>query len=161
MISNKIQVPLFVFGLAGFILFPSCKKSNNNSNPSTASITFMDSAIQFSSISATVSGTSAVITATDNMKFFGLSLLLWRPFVLNKTLDMDSVGDEIMVTLTGRPDQWFIGSGGEPADGKLTITSWDSAGHRLAGTFSGVLSAGPGYSDTLSAGKFDVEYIVN
>jgi hypothetical protein len=159
MIRKTCQTGLFVVGCAGFILLASCKKSNgSNSNPSTASMTFFDSAIQLTSVSATLSGSSAVISANDALRSFGLILQVRRPFVLNDTLDMDSVGDIIQVTVTGRPDQWGGGFGWAPGDGKVTITSWDSVGRRLSGSFSGVLSGGVGYSDTLSAGKFDVQY---
>jgi hypothetical protein len=162
MISRKFQTLLFVAGFGGSVLLFACKKnSSSTTKPSTASMTFMDSAIQLTSVSATMSGGGAVISATDNLKSFGVILLLRPPFDLNNTLDMDSVGDYVQVTLTGRPDQWGGGFGWAPGDGKVTITSWDSVGHRLSGNFSGVLSAGPGYSDTLSTGKFDVQYTVN
>lgn len=162
MISRKFQALLLVAGFGGFVLLPACKKSSSNeTKPSTASMTFMDSAIQLTSASAILSGSGAVVTATDKLKSFSLGMQLQRPFTLNKTVDMDSVGDYIQVTLSGRPDQWGGGFGMSPGDGKVTITSWDSVGHRLTGTFSGVLSAGAGYSDTLSNGQFDVQYTVN
>jgi hypothetical protein len=161
MSSRKFQALLFVVGIAGFIVFPSCKKNNSSkSNPSTASMTFMDSVIKLTSVSATLSGSGAVISASDALKSFGLILQLRRPFVLNSTLDMDSVGDIVQVTVTGRPDQWGGGFGWAPGDGKVTITSWDSVGHRLSGSFSGVLSGGQGYSEPLSVGTFDVGYTV-
>jgi hypothetical protein len=152
MISRKFQAFLLV------VLLYACKKNSSQTKPSTASMTFMDSAIQLTSASAILSGSGAVISATDKLKSFSLAMQLQRPFTLNKTVDMDSVGDYIQVTVTGRPDQWGGGFGMSPGDGKVTITSWDSVGHRLSGTFSGVLSAGPGYSDTLSTGQFDVQY---
>jgi len=162
MISRKFEVVLFVVGFGGSVLLFACNKnSNSKTNPSTASMTFMDSAIQLTSVSATMSGSGAVISAADNGKSFGVILMLRPPFTLNKTLDMDSVGDYVQVTVTGRPDQWGGGFGMSPGDGKVTITSWDSVGHRLSGTFSGVLSGGIGYSDTLSTGKFDVQYTAN
>jgi hypothetical protein len=108
-----------------------------------------------------LSGSGAVISAADNGKSFGVIMMLRPPIIIDSTLDMDFVGGYIQVTVTGRPDQWGGGFGMSPGDGKVTITSWDSVGHRLSGTFSGVLSAGPGYSDTLSTGKFDVQYTVN
>ena len=59
MSSRKFQALLFVVGIAGFVLFPSCKKNNSsNSNASTASMTFMDSAIKLTSVSATLSGSA-------------------------------------------------------------------------------------------------------
>jgi hypothetical protein len=162
MISRKFEVVLFVVGFGGSLLLFACKKnSSSTTKPSTASMTFMDSAIQLTSVSATLSGSGAVISATDNLKSFGLALQLRRPFSLNDAVDMDSAGDYVQVTVTGRPDQWGGGFGMAPGDGKVTITSWDSVGHRLSGTFSGVLSGGIGYSDTLSTGKFDVQYTVN
>jgi hypothetical protein len=162
MISRKFQALLFVAGFGGSVLLFACKKnSSNKTNPSTASMTFNDSAVQLTSVSATMSGSGAVISGTDANKSFGLALMLRPPIVLNDTLDMDSVGDFVQVTVTGRPDQWGGGFGMSPGDGKVTITSWDSVGHRLSGIFSGILSAGAGYSDTLSSGKFDVQYTVN
>jgi hypothetical protein len=149
---------LFVAGFGGIVLLHACKKSSSSKgNLSTASMTFMDSAIQFTSTSAILSGSGAVISATDKLRSFSLALQLQRPFLLNKTVDMDSIGDYIQVTVTGHPDQWGGGFGMSPGDGKVTIASWDSVGHRLSGTFSGVLSAGPGYTDTLYNGKFDVQ----
>ena len=160
--SRKFQALLFVAGFGGSVLLFACKKnSSSTTKPSTASMTFNDSAIQLTSVSATMSGTGAVISAADNGKSFGVILMLRPPFVLNSTVDMDSVGDFVQVTVTGRPNQWGGGFGMSPGDGKLTITSWDSVGHRLSGTFSGVLSAGAGYTDTLSTGKFDVQYTPN
>jgi hypothetical protein len=159
MSSKKFYIFL-MFGFAGFVLFSSCKKNNNNkANSSTASMNFMDSNIRMTNITATLSGSGATISGTDSLKSYQLFLTLRRPFVLNDTLDMDSAGDIIQVNLSGRPDQWGAGFGWAPGNGNVTITSWDSVGHRLSGTFSGVLSGGIGYSDTLSAGKFDVEYV--
>ena len=160
MISKKFYTLVLVFGFAGFILFPSCKKNNhNNSNPSTASIKFLDSAFQFTGVSATMSGNAVSISGTDVTKSIGLILLLRPPLILNDTLDMDSAGDYIQLTVNGL-STLGAGFGKSPGDAKLTITSWDSVGHRLSGSFSGVVTAAGGYSDTLSAGKFDVEYTV-
>jgi hypothetical protein len=162
MISRKFQAFLLVVGLGGSVLVFACKKnSSSKTNPSTASMTFMDSAVQLISVSATLSGSGAVISAADKGKPFSVILMLRPPFALNKTVDMDSAGDYVQVNVTGRPDQWGGGFGWAPGDGKVTITSWDSVGHRLSGTFNGVLTGGEGYSDTLSAGKFDVQYSVN
>jgi hypothetical protein len=161
MVSRKFYTLLFFIGCAGFILFPSCKKKNNSSGSlSTASMKFMDSAFQFTGVSATMSGNAASISGTDVTKSIGLIMLLRRPLILNDTLDLDSAGDNIQLTITGYPSIWGAGFGKSPGDAKLTITSWDSVGHRLSGSFSGVVTAAGGYSDTLSAGKFDVEYTV-
>ena len=60
--SRKFLALLLVFGFGAFILFPSCKKSNGDNSPSTASLIFNGTNIRFKSISAILSFSGASIT---------------------------------------------------------------------------------------------------
>jgi hypothetical protein len=158
--GNKNVLPvLFVFGFAGLLCFLSCKKSSS-ANPSTASMTFNDSAVKLTGKVATLDDSVLLFGAASAGGGYGLTLALHEPFTLDVPLDMDSAGDKIIVTNPGGHSLLMAGRDGGTGHGKVTITSWDSTGHRLAGTFCATVVGAVGDSASVSNGQFDINYTV-
>lgn len=157
--------PLIRIALSGIFLFgmtAGCKKSNNNTTASA------------NGISATLNGTGfqsqAVIGVCSQTDSF-VDLFGYR-------VDAgDTTSIEILIADTmhlNQPTQFVDGSGlyyvdtksgiwfnGDPnfGYGTVTVTSWDTAKHTIAGTFKAVL-AGNTVTDTMivTNGRFNTTY---
>lgn len=147
----------------------SCKKSSNNSS---------------SSVSATVSGTAFSPTVTQGFysqseeawdltgfsvksgdtsaievtifKVYGSSL---PQFTVGKPFTTDTTSAAVSYFTNGSNGKIYWASNGN-GFAKLTVTSLDSTGHKIAGTFSGTLYATGTDSVIVTNGNFNTSYTV-
>jgi hypothetical protein len=163
--AMALTVLSFTFLLAA----TSCKKSNN-SNSSSAGIT------------ATVGGTawannfpvegfyssaeSAFLVDGVQVKSgdsTGFEVGFGAPITLNKALTSDGIIVDV-VYVVEKSQTVYDGSsiGGGNGHSIVTVTSYDSTGHKVSGTFSGVLYNQLNANDSVvvTSGNFSSSYVV-
>ena len=143
----------------------SCSKSNNSSSSSGISATVNGSAW---ANSYTVAG----IYYTANSSFdiiaaqmkggdtTAISVTFNAPLSLNTAIPTNGGNCDLGYIDTKTQNQYDGGFGN--AHGSITVTSYDSTGHKVGGTFTGVLynTAGTGDSIVFTNGKFNTTFQV-
>jgi hypothetical protein len=143
----------------------SCKKTNSSSSNPDMSATVNGSA--WSSSTAVVgvyfSGGSdfniagVQLSSSDTTQF---TLIFYTPITLNKTISSDT-SQVVIAYLDGKTGAAYnaVAGGGQAL---ITITSYDSAGSKIGGTFSGVMHNINNLSDSLvvANGKFNTSFQV-
>ena len=163
-ISSLLTFSLLVS--TALFLTTSCKKSNSGGGSSN-------------SISATIGGSgwsttipTQAIYATNGQEFeiiggsykagdtTALAVAFTTPFPLNKPISSEDANVDIGY-INAKTLAEYDG-GIQAGHSILTVTSWDSVNHKIAGTFTGVLYNTSGGSDSLvvTNGNFNTTYLV-
>jgi hypothetical protein len=143
----------------------SCKKSTTSSSNPGMSATVNGNAWSGSNavVGVYFSGGSdfniagVQLNSSDTTQF---TLIFYTPITLNKTISSDT-SQVVIAYLDGKTGAAYNGiAGGGQA--LITITSYDSAGSKIGGTFSGVLwnINNPGDSLVVANGKFNTSFQV-
>jgi hypothetical protein len=83
------------------------------------------------------------------------------PFQLNSPLTLDSPNVAYAWEIPYTPYHYVAGLYETPAgSASITISSWDSVTHRIAGTFTGEVYSGAQDSLAITYGQFNVTYSV-
>jgi hypothetical protein len=147
----------------------SCKKSNNSSS---------------SGVSATISGTGfnpgttvgiysssgrtwqitgySIKSGDTSVIDMGLSLLYpggTPQFILNKPFTTDTTSAYVDYYVNGVNGKYYDASSGN-GKATLTVTSMDTTGHKISGTFSGTLYASASDSVIVTNGNFNTSLTV-
>lgn len=160
--------------IAFSILVAGCSKSNSNSNTSSTSIS---ATIGSSSFSA--SAYSAGVYSTDSAYFgvLGLQIANKDSSIFSLTFSGPVVLNQQITTATNVNSYLNVGYQPNGANGNyygasyydfgqgsaiVTVTSYDSTNHKIAGTFSGVLYNENSSTDSVivTNGKFSTTYTV-
>jgi len=148
--SSSRAMALAVISSAFLLAAASCSKSNNNSSNGSMTASINGTAW---TANALISGQFSV--ASGGFQIGGLQLKsgdsivlevsFYSPVALDQTISSDSTGIDIECD---KADSLFDG-GPLAGHSTLTITSYDSIGYKVGGTFSGVLYNISGGSDSL------------
>lgn len=140
------------------VLIAACKKSN--SNPSDVFNATVDSFnYQGIKITAILSDNQFAITSYDKNDSNQLSLRFPSPVILDSAI---STGDVVYFQPKAPFFYYSTIVGASPSEvppyghSLVTITSWDSVSHRIAGTFSSEIYSGPNDSLRQTNGTFNV-----
>ena len=137
----------------------ACHKSGNQPNPAVKA-TLGDSS--FSSVKATAAlayGQFSIV-ASSSTQAHTLAINFTEPFQLNVPLSVDFAKTTVGY-LSLNDTLIYNSSIGAPARAQLTVTTWDSVNHHIAGSFSGMLYANAKDSLALTNGAFDLGYTVH
>jgi hypothetical protein len=157
---------LFVFSaVTVFALFAvtSCKKSNNSSSGNSVTATFSGTTFTPSATVAEYSasgkewGITGYTIKSGDTTF--LDILLFAPFTVNQPFSTDSTYASLDYLVNGSNGKDYDASQGN-GYAILTVTSLDTVGHKIAGTFSGTVYASGSDSLVVTNGKFNTSYIV-
>lgn len=161
-LCNRALV-LVVISSSFLLAATSCKKSNNsNSNGSmsasvngTAWATNYPTTGLYSSVAGEFEIAGIQYKSGDST---GFALLFLTPITLNKAISSDTAS--LDVGYVDVHSQFQYDGGAIAGHSILTITSYDSTGHKIAGTFSGVLYNVSGGNDslTITNGTFNTTY---
>ena len=140
-----------------------CKKSNNDSSGNGVSATLSGTAF---------SGNQTVSFYTQSGGFFdiagftvksgdtaALELVVPGSITVNKAFSTDSGYTSIDYITNTTNGKDYDASGGY-GSGVLIVTSLDTVGHKIAGTFTGTLYASGSDSLVVTNGKFSTSYLV-
>jgi hypothetical protein len=163
--SCQREMAFAVITSAFMLVAISCKKSSNSNNNSSNG-----------SISASINGSAwansfpiigAFSIGSGNFEFqgiqlkggdsTGMALVFLTPFTVNQAVSSDSGWVDVEYIA---PMQVLYDGGHTSGHSILTVTSYDPAGQKIAGTFSGVLYNISGGSDSLvvTNGSFNSTY---
>lgn len=150
---------------AAFFMTTSCKKSNSSTSGGSLSATISGSAwtttvptqTTYDHVSGVFDIGGGSIKSGDTTT---LGVIIGTPFPLHTVINSDTGNIDIVYanfhTLAGY-------DGGQQAGHSLvTVSSWDSVNHKIAGTFTGVLYNISGGTDSLvvTNGAFNTSYTV-
>jgi hypothetical protein len=142
-----------------------CKKSNDNSSgpgPSGISATISGTAYQSTSVAALMPSSDSYVFMAGfkiiNGDTLGLEIDIPDTVTVNHTDDVSAGGFLYTDFHTGKnyaADAFW-------GHGIVTVTSWDTVGHKIAGTFSGVMQNTSGADDSLvvTNGHFNNTYLI-
>jgi hypothetical protein len=169
----KSFVPMSVSGLVAVavaavaLLFSiGCKKSNNSS-PGSGTVNAMVNDTLFTpppgGVYSTYTASSGQF-AIDAFELHGndtlyLFVTIYRPFTLNQPIDSNSsISNIVYYNSLHQPYSNVTGMGNTT----ITVTSFDSVNHKIAGTFSGNLYSDNGNTDSIIVknGTFNSSYLV-
>lgn len=151
-----MQQKIYFSLLFVLVLVAACKKSNNTP-PDVFNATVDSFNYQGIRITATLINNLFAITSSDKNDSNQLSLSFPSPIRLDS-----AVSGDVVYWQPKNPFFWYSNTppGTTPSEvpghSSITITSWDSVSHRIAGTFSSELYAGPNDSLRQANGAFDV-----
>jgi hypothetical protein len=166
-ISSIRALAIIAISSASLLVVTSCSKSNNNSSSAGISATVGGSAwansfpiqgIYSTAGSAFILGGIQVKSGDST----GVEVGFGTPVTLNQALTSDGIIIDV-VYIVAKTQAVYDGS---PLTGSahstVTVTSYDSTGHKVGGTFSGVLYNESNSSDSLvvTNGKFNASYTV-
>jgi hypothetical protein len=165
---NRAMV-VIVISSASLLAVTSCSKSNNN-NSSGAGITATvggsawTNSFPVQGVYSTVG--SAFLVAGVQIKSgdsTGFEVGFGSPVTLNKALTSDGIIVDVAY-IVEKSQTFYDGSpvGGGNGHSIVTVTSYDSTGHKVSGTFSGVLynQLNPNDSVVVTSGNFSSTYLV-
>ena len=159
---NRAMV-LVVVSSAFLLAATSCKKSNNNSSNGS-----MSASVNGTAWATNFPATGLYSTAGGEFEIAGIQyksgdstgfvLLFTTPITLNRAISSDTAN--LDVGYVDVHSQLQYDGGAIAGHSILTVTSYDSTGHKIAGTFSGVLYNVSGGSDslTITNGTFNSTY---
>jgi hypothetical protein len=160
-LSSRVLI-LVVVSSSFLVSVTSCKKSNSGgSNSVAASVggTAWASNVTVIGIYSTQVGLGVFdigafqVKGKDSTTF---SLTFTTPFAVNKSFSSDTTNLDISYQdINGLPFDASAGLG----HSLMTITSYDSTGHRIAGTFSGVLYDPNNDSLVVTGGTFNTSLL--
>ena len=159
------RFPLLVFSAVSiFALFTatSCKKSSSSSSGNSLSATISTSAFNPSTTQGVYSATGQIWDIAGftgkSGDTTGIEIIFFSPITLNKAFKTDTTAASVdyltSTTITGKDYDASQGNG----TATLTITSLDTVGHKISGTFTGVLYASSSDSVVVTNGKFSTSY---
>jgi hypothetical protein len=154
-----------------------CKKSSNHNSPSGAAVS---ATVNGAAWSATLQSWATYYTANAQFQIWGselagaytlkFGLLIITPIMLNKPIGPDTPINNFgyfndVVYVDEKTINSYKSYDGQPDFGghsTLTVTAYDSAGHTISGTFSGVLynQANSNDSVLVTNGRFNTSFTV-
>jgi hypothetical protein len=141
----------------------SCKKSNNSSSGSGISATISGTGFNPATTQAVYSQSNQMwdivgLTVKTN-DTAAIEIYIGSTFTVNKAYNTDSTSTSV--------DYFPGGVNGKDYDASygngwavLTVTSLDTTGHKISGTFNGALYASSSDSVVVTNGKFSTSYTV-
>ncbi len=154
---NRSPAALATLSILAAITTVSCSKDSYH-NPNTISIKVGDKNLQSTRIDGTASSTELAIDGFPATQ--GDTTMIH--IVLNNTIKVNEPDAFLKsrIIYTANNGKTYSGDNLYNGHGTLTITSWDSTGRRIAGTFSGVFYNVATGSDsvTIADGKFNSPY---
>jgi hypothetical protein len=121
--------------------------------------TIGDSSYTYQQITATLSHGQFSIIANSADRKQALTVDFTEPFQLNVPIPPSPAQGSIGY-LRSNPTLIYNTGIGAPARADITITSWDSVTHRIAGSFNGVMYADIQDSLAVSNGSFNLSYSI-
>jgi hypothetical protein len=168
-LSFNRATALVVISSAFLLAVTSCKKSSNNGGGTgtmTATVSGTAWSNSFPVVGVYASSGGAGLFELIGLQFKGgdstsFALDFASPFTLNQAFSSDTAALIVAYTdsKTGNSYTALTGFG----TGVLTVSSYDSTGHTIAGTFSGVLYNATTGTDSIvvTNGKFNSTFTVN
>jgi hypothetical protein len=157
------RISLCVFFMAGVLFGAGCKKSNGSSNGGNLSATVANSAWASNYLLLATYDTGIgsgdfdlVGLQLKNGDTTAMTVQFLSPVVLNRTFTSDTA--YLQVTYEDSQKNEYDGGIGIGGHSALTVTSYDSTGHKIAGTFSGVLYDNNGDSLIVTNGAFNTSF---
>lgn len=152
------QKKIYFFLLSALFIIAACKKSNHNP-PDVFNATVDSFNYQGIKITATLSNNLFAITSYDKNDTNQLALSFSSPVILDSAIS----GDVTYFQPKG-PFFWYSNTPPGSSESQvpsyghssITITSWDSVTHRIAGTFASEMYTGPYDSLSQTNGTFNV-----
>jgi len=143
---------------------PACKKSNSSPPSVTATV----NSLSYTSTSVTgkyeVSNGAFVISSymIQSHDTSILSVVLWLPFQVNVPFNSDTTLSSVNYSFDNGLT-YYEAIQNERGRVIFTITSWDSAGHHIAGTLNGSVASAFSAADSIPLinGKFNTTYTDN
>jgi hypothetical protein len=168
-LSFNRAMALVVISSAFLLAVTSCKKSSNNSGGSgtmTATIGGTAWANSYPVVGVYASSGGTGLFELVGLQFKGgdstaFALDFASPFTLNRAFSTDTAALIVAYTDSKSGNQYTALTGF--GTGILTVSSYDSTGHTIAGTFSGVLYNASTGTDSVvvTNGKFNSTFTVN
>jgi hypothetical protein len=164
--SCNRAMALLVISSAFLLAIAGCSKSNNGSSSSgiTASVNGTAWGNTFATVGlyAKAAGTFQIIGAqykSGDSTAFGLAFV--SPITLNSAMSSGSASIDVSY-INAKTQAIYDGSAIAGGHSILTVTSYDSTGHKVGGTFSGVLYNEANQNDSLviTNGKFNSGFTV-
>jgi len=168
-LQTRIFFPLFIIGSFSLVTATvGCKKSNSSSGSGGSN-----------SISATIGGSAwntTVPTQTIYSNFSSvfeigggsvksgdtttMAVTIGTPFPLHTPISSDTA--EVDLLYSNLHTQAGYDGGAQAGHCLITVTSWDSVNHKIAGTFTGVMYNFTGGTDSLvvTNGNFNTAYSI-
>jgi hypothetical protein len=141
--------------LSVLLLIAACKKSNHNP-PDVFNATIYDSSYQGASITSYLNNNVFEITTYPQNKMKELSISIPGRVLLDSPI-ISAAYLSYFQPVTG----WFISEAPNMGHVTVTVTSWDSTTHRIAGSFSAVALGSRYDSVIITNGAFNVTYSLN
>lgn len=161
--KNRELFVVCVFSLAGVLFAAGCKKSSSSSDSGKFSATVAGSAWASNYVFLATYDTGIgsgdfdlVGIQLKNGDTTAVTVQFMSPVVLNKAFGSDS--SYVQVTYEDNQKNEYDGGIGIGGHSVVRVTSYDSIGQRIAGTFSGVLYDYNGDSLVLTNGVFNTAF---
>ena len=157
---------VIVVSSATLLAFTSCSKSNNNGSSAAITATVGGSAwannFPVQGVYSTLGGAFVVggvqVKSGDSTAF---EVSFGAPVTLNKPLTSDGVIVDVGY-IVEKTQTFYDGSPVSGGHSTVTVTSYDSTGHKVSGTFSGVLYNENNANDSVvvTNGNFSATYLI-
>jgi hypothetical protein len=158
--NNGLFRSFIVAFVVGLLFTLGCKKSNNGP-ASTVTATIGDSTFDVGTVSAVRVQQIFSVSLIGPDRVHSLEFGFAVPFQLNTPLTLDAPNVAYAWEIPYAPYHYVAGQYETPAgSASITVSSWDSVTHRIAGTFTGEVYSGPGDSLAITNGQFNVTYSV-
>jgi hypothetical protein len=159
--TRKLAAGTAIACLTLFSVVSSCKKSNSSSGSGALSATINSTNFQPTITTAVYEKANGFMVINGLQISGGDSINLQISIADTlKVNEVDSLSASDIYYSDSKSGNWYEGGGGGYQNGALKIISWDTAGRKIAGIFSGYLYHT--YSDSLkvSNGRFNISYII-
>jgi len=154
---NRSLAAIATLSILTATIAASCSKDTYH-NPNTISVTVGDKNLQSTRINGNSNGTDLALDGYPaNQGDTSMIHIVIKTFL---KVNQPDAFQSSLVLYTAADGKTYSGDELYNGHGTLTITSWDSTGQRIAGTFSGVLYNLTTGSDsvTVTDGKFNSAY---
>jgi hypothetical protein len=147
------------------LFFSSCSKSNNNSTGAAVTATLGGTAFTpATSLAYYSQSIQTYVVAGYTVKSNDTTALVVSiptPVTVNTAMTTVNTNVSVQYFLNGSSGKAYIAGGGAPAGlASLTVTSLDTTGHKIVGTFTGTLYASLTDSILVTNGQFNTSYQV-
>jgi hypothetical protein len=168
--SSNRALALVVISSAFLLAAAGCKKSSSSNSGGSGSMSATVAGTAWNNSFATVGVYTSIPGSGGSFEVVGIQiksadstafeLLFSSPFALNQPVGTDS--SSLVVAYTDSKSLSSYTALAGLGNAVLTVTSYDSTGHTIAGTFSGSLYNTGNYSDSIvvTNGKFNSAFTV-
>lgn len=149
------------------LLIGSCSKSNNNNSNNSAAVTanlggtVFTPAIPLAYYSESLQTYEVGGYTVKSNDTTALLITIPGPVTVNATMNANTSNISLQYYLNGSNGKAYIAGGGSGFGSlNLKVTSLDTVGYKIAGTFTGSMYASPTDSIVVTNGSFNTTYLI-